>query len=143
MPKRKQQDAPSRAVPIPRGKRRVTPSSTDGPQQNVDVTADSPTLHEPYPLQQASSTFYNSAPTMALSREQLNEVTQAVVAVLSQRMESSNPLVVQEAQTDSDQSGTDLSTIVATPNNSQVQSYQNELGQSEHLFPGLKYFVCF
>ncbi|XP_056022019.1 uncharacterized protein LOC130054933 [Ostrea edulis] len=45
-------------------------------------------------------------------------------------MESPNPLMVQEAPTDSDHSGTDLSTTVATSNNSQVPSYQNELGHN-------------
>lgn len=86
MPKRKVQDAPPAPRAKPRDRKRVATDSYDAPQHSVNLVDLSTLPNLNPPSREAVSTHQNQpAP---LNREQLDEVTRAVIATMSSRAET-------------------------------------------------------
>jgi hypothetical protein len=131
MPKRKKQDttisAPSR------GRKCAAPHSMVDEQQSV--ADDTIAQHRPVHFQGPTSSPGDSGTSTTLSREEMiSEVTQAVVAVLSQRKDFKEPQpLVHDEPVDREHAGTDIPPNICTNDKShlsEVQSYDNELGHN-------------
>ncbi|XP_052684833.1 uncharacterized protein LOC128164849 [Crassostrea angulata] len=99
MPKRKVREAPPAPRAKPRDRKRVATDSagSDGPQHSVNLVDLSGPQHSANPVDFPTSpnlnreTMSTQKQPPALNREQLDEVTRAVIAAMSCRAETSHP----------------------------------------------------
>lgn len=140
MPKRKVREAPPAPRAKPRDRKRVATDSagSDGPQHSVNLVDLSGPQHSANLVDFPTSpnlnreTMSTQRQPPALNREQLDEVTRAVIAAMSCRAETSHPQNEMTQDASAEYPGTDILPTLAISNNqkSHVQSYHNDLGHN-------------
>lgn len=140
MPKRKVREAPPAPRAKPRDRKRVATDSagSNGPQHSVNLVDLSGPQHSANLVDFPTSpnlnreTMSTQKQPPALNREQLDEVTRAVIAAMSCRAETSHPQNEMTQDASAEYPGTDILPTLAISNNqkSHVQSYHNDLGHN-------------
>lgn len=136
MPKRKVREAPPAPRAKPRDRKRVATDSagSDGPQHSVNLVDLSGPQHSANLVDFPTSpnlnreTMSTQKQPPALNREQLDEVTRAVIAAMSCRAETSHPQNEMTQDASAEYPGTDILPTLAISNNqnAHVQSYHND-----------------
>ncbi|XP_052708771.1 uncharacterized protein LOC128183697 [Crassostrea angulata] len=138
MPKRKVRKAPPAPLAKPCDRKHVATDSSGGSQRSVNLVDLSGPQHSlnivdlsssPYLDKETVSTQKQPA---ALNREQLDEVTRAVIAAMSSRVETYHLQNEMTQDASVEYLSTDILPTLAISNNqkSHVQSYHNDLGHN-------------
>lgn len=138
MPKRKAREAPPAPRAKPRDRKRVATDSSGDPQRSVNLVDQSGPQHS------LNMVDFSTSPNLdeeivstqkqpaAPNREQLDEVTRAVIAAMSSRAETSHPKNEMTQDVSAESPRTDILLTLAISNNqkSHVQSYHTDLGHN-------------